>query len=96
MKRTELLTLANSQVCGNRVEDYGVPENNFETIAGFWNVYLLNKFKDNKDMLHIEPVDVALMMSLLKTARLMKTPNHRDSWADGAGYFACGAEVSNA
>jgi len=93
MNRNELLTLASNQVCGGRSEDYGTPEDNFQTIAGFWTVYLASKYNLS---VNLTPVDVALLMSLLKTARLAKTPTHIDSWCDGAGYFACGAEVSNA
>jgi hypothetical protein len=33
------------------------------------------------------------MMILLKMARLMETPNHRDSYVDMAGYAATGARV---
>lgn len=31
----------------------------------------------------------------VKTARLLQTPNHADSWIDKAGYTALGAEVAN-
>lgn len=38
--------------------------------------------------------DVALMMDLLKTSRLAWSPHKGDSWADKAGYSACGYECS--
>lgn len=96
MDRTSFLEWVKARV-NQRPNDYGSPEDNFQTIAAFWNVYLLNKFGPPADCsVLIEPVDVALMMDLLKTARLIKTPNHFDSWADKGGYSACGAEVSNA
>jgi len=34
------------------------------------------------------------MMVLLKMARLMQTPDHRDSYVDMAGYAATGARVN--
>jgi len=42
----------------------------------------------------LKPHDVALMMALLKIARLKGNPIHGDSWVDLAGYAACGAESS--
>ena len=34
------------------------------------------------------------MMALLKIARASVTPEHIDSWIDGAGYLACGGELA--
>ena len=42
----------------------------------------------------ILPETVALMMALLKVARLIKSPEHLDSWVDLAGYAACGGEIA--
>ena len=44
----------------------------------------------------IPPETVALMMALLKVARLIKSPEHLDSWVDLAGYAACGGEIAGA
>ena len=33
-------------------------------------------------------------MALLKIARASVNPEHIDSWIDGAGYMACGGEIS--
>lgn len=96
MKREDCLNQALIQVTGNRTQDYGTPENNFQTIADFWNVYLGNKSACSSEDITLTPIDVALMMDLLKTARLISSPDHADSWIDKAGYSACGAEVSNA
>ena len=38
--------------------------------------------------------DVAVMMALLKVARIKQNPQHIDNWVDGAGYFACGGEIA--
>lgn len=96
MKREDCLKQAMTQVTGKRTQDYGTPENNFQTIADFWNVYLGSKLISSPDDMTLTPTDVALMMDLLKTARLISSPDHADSWVDKAGYSACGAEVSNA
>lgn len=40
MKRAEILEAARVCVCGEREQDYGSPEDNFETIGLLWGVYL--------------------------------------------------------
>lgn len=98
MKREDCLNQALTQVTGRRTQDYGTPENNFQTIADFWNVYLIRKSNGGftETCNPLTSTDVTLMMDLLKTARLINSPNHADSWIDKAGYSACGAEVSGA
>lgn len=97
--RRSVLEEAIKVVCGERETTYGGPEDSFSIIGTFWECYIKAKYKSNPTLLvaelFIEPVDVALMMSLLKTARLATTGGkHRDSLVDGAGYFACAAECS--
>lgn len=70
---------------GARRGSYGHPENNFGRIADLWNAYLSNK---PGGPMPITPQDTALMMVLLKVARLLESPNHRDSVVDIAGYAA--------
>lgn len=81
--RASVLNEANSIVNGARANTYGGPEDSFRTIAGLWSAYTNYKFS---------PTDVAVLLALLKVARLRASPNHRDSWVDLAGYAACGAE----
>ena len=64
---------------------YAPPSKNFARIAALWSV-ILDK--------PITVVDVALCMDAVKTARLMESPDHADSWIDKAGYGACGFEVT--
>lgn len=85
MNRTELLNKALEIVNGARQENYGSPEQNFARIAAFWTLYLQR---------HITPADVAIMMILMKTARLQNNVKHEDSWIDIAGYAANGVEVA--
>jgi hypothetical protein len=85
-------------VTGERRGAYGSPENNFERIARFWTAHLANRYGDDKKF-HLGPpkldgTDVALMMVLLKAARLANQPDHRDSWVDISGYAACGGSIS--
>lgn len=87
--RASVLNEANRIVNGERANTYGGPEDSFKTIAGLWEAYLT---KPGKTFVTISPSDVAIMLALLKVARLKNSPNHRDSWVDLAGYAACGAE----
>ena len=42
--------------------------------------------------MYIDAKDVAMMMVLLKIARIAAGGGKADSWIDLAGYAACGAE----
>ncbi len=88
MNRPDILDKAKQCVCGQREHEYGSPENNFQTIANLWNAYL-----DAKGII-FTPVDVAMMMSLLKIARIKSGTATEDSFVDLAGYAACGGEIA--
>lgn len=91
--RGGILDEARRIISGDRDDQYGEPEDSFQRIADYWNAYL----KHHRDLGwggELLAEDVALMMVLLKLARLEAAPAHRDSWVDGAGYFACGAEIA--
>lgn len=85
MERTEILDRAKECVNGQREQDYGSPERNFDLIADLWARYLNAP---------ISPKDVAVMMILLKAARIRNGGGSGDSWVDIAGYAACGGEIS--
>ena len=85
MDRETILQEACNCVCGNREEDYGSPEDNFQTIANLWNAYI--------GWNHLQPIDVAMMMSLLKIARIKTGRYKEDSFIDLAGYAACAGEI---
>lgn len=94
MKREEILNAAKACVCGDREQDYGSPERNFETIAEFWDAYIKATTAARGGVVSIEPHDVAVMMGLMKTARIATSPRPKaDSWIDLAGYAACGGEI---
>ena len=85
MKREEILNKAKVCVCGRREQDYGSPEDNFGIIADLWTAYLGKK---------VSSIDVAMMMVLLKTARIKNGGGTGDSFVDIAGYAACGGEIN--
>ena len=88
MERAEVLEAAKGMVSGQRQEDYGSPERNFEVISDLWSVYLKHmRFKG------ITSRDVAAMMILLKVGRRCGGKPNIDNWIDAAGYAACGGEL---
>ena len=93
MTRKEILAAAEKCVCGQRDKDYGTPEDSFGLIAELWAKALKPCVPEGTDVC-IPPETVALMMALLKVARLIKSPEHLDSWVDLAGYAACGGEIA--
>lgn len=84
MTREECLENAKICVCGQREQDYGSPEDNFALIAKLWSVYTTTP---------ISAQDVAMMMALLKIARIVTGTGTEDSYIDLAGYAACAAEI---
>ena len=92
LTRADILHAAEKCVCGQRETDYGTPEDNFETIAELWETYLRRACVDEAGGVYIDANDVAMMMALLKIARIAAGGGKADSWIDLAGYAACGAE----
>lgn len=85
ISRNDILNKAEICVCGQRNKDYGTPEDNFTIVADLWSTYTGHK---------ITAVDVSMMMSLLKIARIKTGTATEDSFVDLAGYAACGGEIS--
>ena len=81
LKKESVLEEANKIIYGDREKTYGKPSKNLQTIAEMWNAYLGNE-------VCLSPKDVAVMMILLKAARLANDMNHRDSVVDICGYAA--------
>ena len=88
MTRAEILEKANQIVNGQREQDYGSPEDNFRTIADLWTAYC-GCFDDP-----FTATDVAMMMALMKIARIRSGTATEDSFIDLAGYAACGGEIA--
>ena len=87
--RTNILAEADHLVNGVRDADYGDPIDDFATTGDLWSTYL-RRIIDRRQEVQIKPHDVAVMMMLLKIARLSWTPEKRDHWTDAIGYGACG------
>jgi len=97
--RRELLEEAADLVDGDRNAQYGDPVDDFRRTAAYWSTHLggvlRRKVERGHDVLDIvdrllDPHDVAVMMQQLKQSRLAWMPHKRDTWADAAGYVACG------
>lgn len=85
LDRAYIMELAMKCVCGDRERDYGSPEDNFGVIAAFWTTYKGVAFTSK---------DVAMMMCLLKIARIKTGMFKRDSYVDACGYMACAGEIA--
>lgn len=90
--KTSIAAEAVRIVTGARRSAYGTPEQNFGRIEALWNAYLSQRFPGAE--VDLKARDVAAMMRLMKEARLIESPDHRDSFVDLLGYAMCGAEVS--
>lgn len=84
MKRDEILDAAKFATSGQRDQDKGNMESSFEQISKLWTAY--------KDI-EFSPKDVAIMMALLKIARIQTRHDTRDSFIDACGYMACAGEL---
>ena len=62
-------------------------ENNFEAIAMLWEQYFSYEWS-------FSPTDVAMMMALLKIARLKSNKYNPDNYIDACGYMACAGELA--
>ena len=95
MTRESLLNRAIECVCGEREQDYGSPEDNFSLIAELWESYINRRCVPPNVGICIVAEDVAVMMALLKIARIATGTATDDSWVDLAGYAACGGEIAS-
>jgi len=84
MKRSEVLDTAKKYVTKDRAAQHGDMESNLTTISQYWGIHL---------GVEVKPHDVAVMMNLLKVARIKSSPENADHWIDGCGYLSCGAEL---
>ena len=87
MKRTEILDTAKQYVTKDRDATHGDMEDNFDSIAELWQIYFNNEWD-------FTSTDVAVMMTLLKIARLKSNKSNPDNWVDACGYMACGGELA--
>ena len=96
--RELILEAATHAVLSERNRQYGDPEENFTTIVGLWNIYLERRYTELEESVkdyNLQPHDVAVLMILIKVARIAVTPAEMDHWIDLAGYAATGGETVN-
>jgi len=85
--RGNILDTAKQYVDTDRAEEHGDMEDNFQRIAAYWNTHL-------GLISYIKDTDVAVMMTLLKVARIHSNTENVDNWIDACGYIACGGELA--
>jgi hypothetical protein len=75
---------AHGLVYGERAKTYGHPRFDFTSIGTVWTGLLQDLLKEGA---HIDAHRVAVLMTGLKLARLVKSPGHHDSRVDTIGYM---------
>lgn len=93
--RQRILDEASEAIHGERNLNYGNPENNFTGIANLWNAYWSAKHSVSLRTM-FNSHDVAMLMILMKSARIASNPNHHDSCVDIVGYAACLGDIQAA
>ena len=83
-RSSELLVKASELVSGDRQVDYGDKLINHVNIANLWSAYT---------NMNISPHDVAVMMCLLKIARLKQGSRTEDTYLDASAYMAIAREI---
>jgi len=92
MKRAEILQKAEELVNGDRHKDYGDALLNHERIADGWNCIVKGAMASHG---YLTEGHVILMMDWVKSARLLNTIEHQDSWIDKCGYSSLGGEFTS-
>lgn len=92
MDRKAFLETAHDVICNQRQNVHGAPEDTFQLMADYWNVYL-SKFHDTP--VHLSSADVSMMMVLFKLARFQMNGAHDDNIVDGIGYMALAGELTH-
>lgn len=85
MNRADILDTAKKYTTVDRAATHGSAERNFGLIGAYWSAHLDHP---------VTATDVAVMMTLLKLARINSNPGNDDNWIDGCGYLACGGELA--
>lgn len=87
--RGAVLMQAHTTINGERQDQYGNAEDNFKAIAEFWNEYLSDHLQAS-----LTAHDVAMMMCLLKIARIKTGAGKEDNYVDLCGYAALAADIA--
>ena len=87
-EKKSVLQEAEEIIYGDREKTYGHPSKNLQAIADMWTAYVNSATHGALGELEFSAQDVAVMMILLKAARLANDMDHRDSVVDICGYAA--------
>lgn len=90
-ERVNILNEAASLITGQRQQDYGTPEENFQRMADYANIHFKKNLENN---IPISPRQTAEYMILLKMARTINSPT-RDSYVDIGGYAGIAGELAD-
>ena len=82
---TDILAEA-GETLGDRNIEYGGPADMHGKIAEFWNVYLGGEV--------VDPHDVAMMLTLMKVARITLGVAKHDNYVDLAGYASIAGSLA--
>lgn len=88
----EVLTKALELTGGDRAKTHGDKRQNHQNIADLWNAYLKDGPLGKR---RLSAQDVAVMMCLLKIARMKSGTFNLDNFIDLAGYAGVAAECSD-
>lgn len=89
-ERVEILNEAAGLIVGQRQEDYGTPQENFQRMADYANIHFKKNLEKN---IPITARQTAEYMILLKMARTINSPT-RDSYVDIGGYAGIAGELA--
>ena len=89
-ERVEILNEAANLIVGQRMEDYGTPQENFQRMADYANIHFKKNLENN---IPISARQTAEYMILLKMARTINSPT-RDSYVDIGGYAGIAGELA--
>jgi hypothetical protein len=89
-ERVEILNEAAGLIVGQRQQDYGTPEENFQRMADYANIHFKKNLENN---IPISARQTAEYMILLKMARTINSPT-RDSYVDIGGYAGIAGELA--
>lgn len=94
MERGLILDEAKKVINGERKDVYGAPEDSFELIAEYWNIYLnsLKKGGVNHGIPILKAQDISMMMVLFKIAR-ESNQKKLDNIKDACGYLGIYADL---
>lgn len=77
----------------DRKTKYGTPERSFGKIRDLWNAYIHN-YSGATENIELTEMDVAVMMALMKIARISTGVQQDDSFVDAVNYLALAAEMA--